>query len=259
MTNLAEKISLELIGKEFETNNHGKCFVVDYKNARNVTVMFYDPLYITKCKLGSLRRGSVANPMQRNVFGKGYIGVGQYSSTKNRRVYVMWFNMLRRAYDYNTQTKFPTYSSADICEDWLNFQNFAEWCYGKEGFDYYDESGRVFQLDKDIIFKGNKTYCPESCCFVPLEINFLFTSRINHRGEQPVGVYKCKKTLRFKSSISIAGKRKSLGTFNTEEEAFNAYKEAKESHIKELANKWRFNLTSETYNAMMSYQVSTYD
>lgn len=34
----------ELLGKEFETNNFGKCFVIDYKGRNDVFVMFYDPV-----------------------------------------------------------------------------------------------------------------------------------------------------------------------------------------------------------------------
>ena len=34
--------------------------------------------------------------------------------------------------------------------------------------------------------------------------------------------------------------------FNTELEAFNAYKEAKENHLRELANKWKGKLLSTT-------------
>lgn len=259
MTTKVEKMRFEILGKEFETNNYGKCFVIDYKNAKDVTVMFYDPLYITKCTLDSLREGRVANPMQRNVFGKGYVGTGQYSSTKNRRVYVMWFNMLRRAYDFNTHTKFPTYSNTVICEDWLCFQNFAKWCYCEVGFDSYDENGRVFQLDKDIIERGNKIYRPESCCFVPLEINFLFTNRSNHRGEQPLGVFKCKKTLKYKAHVNIVGKRRNLGTFDTVEDAFQSYKETKESYIKEVAEKWKSRLNEKVYSAMINYRVNIAD
>ena len=42
-----EKRRDELLGKEFETNNSGKCFIIDYKGADNITVMFYDPVFIT--------------------------------------------------------------------------------------------------------------------------------------------------------------------------------------------------------------------
>ena len=45
-------------------------------------------------------------------------------------------------------------------------------------------------IDKDILYKGNKIYCPEKCIFVPFSINSLFTKRQNRRGDYPIGVCK---------------------------------------------------------------------
>ena len=50
-----------------------------------------------------------------------------------------------------------------------------------------------------------------------------------------------------------------LGSFNTEVEAFNAYKEAKESFIKELANKWKGQIDKRAYEALMNYEVEITD
>ena len=55
------------------------------------------------------------------------------------------------------------------------------------------------------------------------------------------------------------GKREHLGLFNTELEAFNAYKTAKEIYIKELANKWEGKIDERAYNALMNYEVEITD
>ena len=47
--------------------------------------------------------------------------------------------------------------------------------------------------------------------------------------------------------------------FNTELEAFNAYKTAKESFIKEQANKWKSQIDNRAYNALMNYEVEITD
>ena len=52
---------------------------------------------------------------------------------------------------------------------------------------------------------------------------------------------------------------KYLGSFNTEIEAFNAYKEAKEAFVKEQANKWESQIDPRAYNALMNYQVEIGD
>ena len=50
-----------------------------------------------------------------------------------------------------------------------------------------------------------------------------------------------------------------VGVFNTELEAFNAYKTAKEIYIKELANKWDGKIDDRAYNALMNYTVDIDD
>ena len=55
----------EYIGREFETNKSGKCFVVDCKNVKVVVVMFYDG-YTTTTQMSNLKRGNVRNPYHEN-------------------------------------------------------------------------------------------------------------------------------------------------------------------------------------------------
>ena len=40
-----DKIRTSLLGKEYETNSCGRCFIVNYKKFNDVTVMFYDPVF----------------------------------------------------------------------------------------------------------------------------------------------------------------------------------------------------------------------
>ena len=55
------------------------------------------------------------------------------------------------------------------------------------------------------------------------------------------------------------GKQEKLGFFKTELEAFNAYKEAKESFIKEQANKWKGQIDERAYESLMKYTVNIED
>lgn len=50
-----------------------------------------------------------------------------------------------------------------------------------------------------------------------------------------------------------------LGTFDTINEAFNAYKEAKEKYIKEVADKWKDQLEPRVYEALYNYKVEIND
>lgn len=141
--------------------------------------------------------------------------------------YTAWLNMLRRCYDKSHYTKFPTYARCSVCEEWLRFSNFLAW---------YNEHYRDgYELDKDIIRKGNKVYCPEYCEYVPKKINYLLCKSNGKRGIFPIGVTYKKDRGMFKAYMLINRRQTHLGYFENPDDAFLAYKEAKEAHIKEVA------------------------
>ena len=116
-----------------------------------------------------------------------------------------------------------------------------------------------WQLDKDIMHKGNKIYSPDNCCFVPDEINKLFIKSDHSRGKYPIGVTYHKTNNLFVARVTIEGKRKFIGNFDSIDEAFNAYKVAKEKNIKDIAAKWKEKIPKRLYDAMMNYQVEFTD
>ena len=141
-----------------------------------------------------------------------------------------------------------------INKEWHNFQNFANWC---------EDSWRIWMdetwhLDKDILIKGNKVYSPETCCFVPNDINVLFTKRQNHRGDCLIGTNKSSKN-RWRAKISKEGNITHLGVFDSQEKAFQAYKTAKEVYIKEVADKWKDLIDPRVYEAMYNHRVEITD
>lgn len=254
-----ERMRIEVLGKEFDTNNSGRCFVIDYKSERKATVMFHEPIFVVTCTYSHLVRGEVSNPFYPSVYGVGCLGVGEYQPKKDKLAYVCWQGLLSRLYGKTTSVKNPTYKNATVCKEWLNFQNFAKWCYSQTGFDNKDVRGRVYQLDKDILIKGNKTYSPETCCFVPQEINLLFCKSDAIRGATPIGVTYDKSRGKYIASVTCNGACKHLGRHTTPELAFLAYKQAKEEYIKEVAERWKGEIDSVVYDALVNYQVDITD
>lgn len=240
---------VELIGKEFETSKSGKCFVIGYKDSGNVLVMFYKPLYITKCAYSSLIKGFVENPFFPSVYGRGYIGIGKFSC-KDVEVQRIWRNLMSRAYCDEYHKNSPTYKDVEVCREWHNFQNFAEWCVKQKGFNSKGLNGRNFALDKDILSKNGDIYSPETCCFVPQEINTGIMTRNN-------GLSNVRKTRnRWSARISKYGKYLHLGTFYSQEEASQAYISAKESYVREMAKKWKDEIDENAYESLMHWKVS---
>jgi len=63
----------------------------------------------------------------------------------------------------------------------------------------------------------------------------------------------------YRAQIKSDGVVKCLGDFKTVEEAFLAYKKAKEAYVKSLANKWKDQIDPRVYNALMNYKVEITD
>ena len=55
------------------------------------------------------------------------------------------------------------------------------------------------------------------------------------------------------------GKKIHLGTFSTVEDAFKAYKRAKEKYIKEYADNHKEEITEKVYNALYNYNIEITD
>ena len=168
------------------------------------------------------------------------------------KAYIHWRNMLARCFDEKYKKGSPTYTNCSCCEEWLLFSNFKRWY---ESFNCPD-----YHLDKDILVKNNKVYSPETCCLVPPEINTLFTKRQNDRGKQPIGVCYIKRSGKYSATIHKM-RNVHLGFFDTPEEAFQAYKSAKEQYVKEIATQYfqEGKITQRVYQALMEYQVEITD
>ena len=106
--------------------------------------------------------------------------------------------------------------------------------------------------------KRNKVYSPNDCIFVPQFINKLFIKRDKCRGEFYIGVTKHEN--KFQAQLAKDnGKPIYLGSYDTPNEAFLAYKIAKEQYIKQIAEKYKSQIPYELYQAMMNYEVEIDD
>jgi len=189
---------------------------------------------------------------KKSVYNTGYLGLGEYSSKD--KAYVSWKNMLFRCYSKNRLDKFPSYINCIMCNEWHNFQNFAKW--------FNDNYIEYYHIDKDLLFKKNNIYSPETCIFLPQEINKLLTKTDSKRGNCPIGVFYNKKTSNFKAQICIGFKsRIGLGTFKTKEDAFVCYKNVKENYIKKTAIDYYSTgkISLKAYNALYNYIVEITD
>lgn len=247
---------------EININKYGtKMKIIEYYKYSDIIVEFQDNYhYITHAQYGEFKRGEIANPYDKSVCGVGYLGVGIWKSkvkNKTTDVYQHWTNMIKRCYNQKNLKKDYTYQGCTVCEDWLNFQNFASW-YNKN---YYEVINEIMDLDKDILNKGNKVYSPNNCILVPHTINSLFVKCNKSRGVCPIGVSFHKRDLIYQASCNdlLNNKYIFLGYYDDKHDAFNAYKVYKENLIKNVADKYKNQIPKQLYDAMYSYVVEITD
>ena len=173
--------------------------------------------------------------------------------------YTVWYSMLQRCHNSKIHKQKPTYSGCAISDNFKSLTYFLDWAKQQVGHNSRDGEGRKFNLDKDILIKGNKVYSEDTCCFIPGEINVLFGSSRATRGANPVGVYYDKVRENYQAYVRVNGKKCALGRYTTSEEAFYAYKKAKEAHIKDVANKWKEQIDIRVYNALMIWTIEITD
>ena len=195
--------------------------------------------------------------MSKLVFGKGFNDKTRpvFVDGKNVKEYQLWQDMLTRCFSEKYQTRQPTYKGCNVSDNFLNYSFFYDWCQEQIGLGKVDDKGRYWQLDKDLLFVGNKTYSETACVFVPNEINSFFTDRGNARGEYPLGVSFNKVIGKFMAYCKVNGKLQYLGLFNTPQEAFAVYKPFKENLCKQLALKWQHEIDSRLFNTMMKWSI----
>ncbi|QXM18588.1 hypothetical protein Phab24_id143 [Acinetobacter phage Phab24] len=246
---------LDLIGTEFETKS-GKCFIIDYKNNKEIVVLFYEGLFLLKTRLGDLKSGSVRNPYHKNskICGVGVCDIRTKTNKVSDKEYVLWNNIIKRCYSDNIHRIRPTYKECTMSDDWLIYSSFKNDVLGMVGSDKVG-----WHLDKDLLIKGNKVYSKDTCCFLPPRLNTFLLSGKKFRSLYPCGVSFSKYKNKFSARIKIDNVDKVLGYFNTPEEAFKAYKEAKESYARELAHRWKDQIDERAFQALMNYEVDIND
>ena len=240
-------------GEKGVSNEGYSMEIVAYRGFCDVDILIDGKHIVTGRTYNSFKKGEISNPYHRSVVGIGYYGVGKYRLCKGnefeRKIYGVWRGMLNRCYMLERKS----YAECTVDERFHNFQVFAAWY--EENF--YTVGTERMDIDKDILIKGNKVYSPDACILVPVTINTLFIQNRRHRGALPVGVYKFRN--KYRACVSRYDSSIDLGTFDTPEEAFLAYKTAKEAYIKQVADEYKDKIPKKLYDALYAYTIEITD
>lgn len=136
------------------------------------------------------------------------------------RVYYVWQGIIARCYNLEHDS-YERYGGrgCTVSEKWKHFQDFAIW-YQEQQKRGIGNAHVNWHVDKDILVDGNLEYGPDTCCFVPDDVNIFFagiTDTVKGYTE-----YKSKWT----SGVSTFGV-KHQRCFDTEEDARTWYLKGK--------------------------------
>lgn len=231
-------------GKIFDSTSCGKFKVIQFNNSKNVEIEFINTKFRTITSAEHVRSGLIKDPFFPYLYGRGYVGESHRQNIGDLKAFKCWKHMMDRCYREGYSSK--TYENVEVCKEWYNFSNFKLWFQ-----EHYVEG---FELDKDVLQKDveYKVYSPETCLFLPKEINCAITTRNKNKYNLPVGIslsdnnkYECK--VRYKNTNYI-NKR-----FDILEEAIEFYNYNKSKIMESLIQKYDEQLEERAKIALRNY------
>lgn len=252
---VVEKHRKENVGKVFETANFGPLKILAYEGAYHVTVEFINTgTVMTDVQMEGVKRGTIRDNNLPILYGHCYLGTGEYKSVRDGKPaieYDVWKQMVERCFNEKLKQKYPTYKDCFLNPNWYNFQNFAKWYWSQKGANVDG-----WHLDKDLLQKGNKQYGPDTCCLIPKDLNRALMLSKRGDKESPVGTHQRPNGAYVVGRVGDCGY---VGYFYSADEAFSAYKLAKENHLKVLAEKYKDVVEVRVYEALYNFKIEITD
>lgn len=192
---------------------------------------------------------------KKTVYGIGYLGFGKFKcwdrdagrTTEEHRA---WAHMIRRVYDDKLHELRPWYKGMEVCEEWHDFQVFAEWYTSHRNY------GLGFELDKDILSGRDKIYSPETCMLLPKEINASLIVKPTPKGKKlPTGVTRTKNKVVNRYRVRVRGllPNELYCYANTVEEAAVKSLEAKDIRLMQLVERYKNYLDDCEIEAILNF------
>ena len=231
-----EECRLKYLGAKNISSNGESMEIIRYNNSNDIDVLF-DSGYISKNKtISDFEKGKIKNPYSLTIYGVGYIGEGKYKcriDTVYQKSYETWRSMIDRCYNKRKDGQNDSYYGiVEVCKEWHNYQNFAEWYYEN----YYSVGEESMCLDKDTVCRDNKIYSPETCVFLPKKLNVAFI-KIS-QDEFWINEINSSRTKGFSCQITLNGKPKYLGIFDTKEELIKHKNTIRREHLLGLVSEY---------------------
>lgn len=174
-----------------------------------------------------------SNAIVKHPLNTSILTSSERESLIKRSLKQTWRQMICRCTDSNS-AGYDNYGAigVDVDNSWLNFDNFYSDVKLLPQYEKYEIRPFEYQLDKDYlqlsIPKSDRIYSKSTCMFLlNYDNNNLMSieyrrDHLNELSSQYYGVRKIKYN-KYRASIIIDGKNISIGTFNSEIAAANAF------------------------------------
>ena len=129
--------------------------IIIYNSYSDIVVEFQDEhKYTTNATYNNFKKSKIRNPYDKEYYGVGFLGRAYYKNEKfvDSISFKTWEWMLQRCYSKKALKRNPTYEPCYVCEEWHEYYNFKIWFEEN----YYTIENEIMEIDKDILFKGNK-------------------------------------------------------------------------------------------------------
>ena len=233
-----------IVGKVFENSKGEQYEVLEKLSTTRFKVKFIDSGYETETSKISIEIGELKDRSNLDKIKSSYgfdHSKNKYDGVSNKTVkelatlrglnkeYTIWSNIVGRC----------NRGYAKLHEDFYTFDSWLSWAKNQKGFMCRDDSGSLYQLESDLFSGEVKTYSPETCVFLPKELNCLCKPTVG-RTKLPRGVSKFgSKDKPYRASISLNKVTIHLGNYSTLEEAASVSKQARINRVNVLEEKYK--------------------
>lgn len=225
----------EIIGSIYDSNKDGKFKIIGVweerakNNVKLYICEFIETGYQKATALVHIKAGKVKDRYSKGIYGVGYLG-GRLDAKNSHEEFSRWRSVLNRLYHQSP----IAYRGVTMCDRWHNFSLYLDDVEKIVGYnDRVSHKDIYYAIDKDILNHNNKVYSLENCCFVPMAVNQLF---ININSANTTGYEGVQPCVDGVPQANITFKKESfyLGRFNSYEDAYESYHEAKLNIIKHI-------------------------